>query len=169
MSMLDGHPFNFPLFELYCAPIYAPIAHHFFMNVRKHLSSFKSLQAQKMRYSFIFNDLCQTVKNSIGLVANYNAQFHICSQLLCCLAWHAIPFKNLTWLLIITHPSSFLKARLDFRCDFYLTFLWMPMCRIPPLRESSASFCAESGRFESDFCLAVDPWNSPLSSQKCRM
>ncbi len=41
--MLDGHPFNFPLFELYCAPIYAPIAHHFFMNVRKHLSSFKSL------------------------------------------------------------------------------------------------------------------------------
>ena len=28
--MLDGHPFNFPLFELYCAPIYAPIAHHFF-------------------------------------------------------------------------------------------------------------------------------------------
>ena len=84
--MLDGHPFNFPLFELYCAPIYAPIAHHFFMNVRKHLSSFKSLQAQKMRYSFIFNDLCQAVKNSIGLVANHNAQFHICSQLLCCLA-----------------------------------------------------------------------------------
>ena len=75
--MLDGHPFNFPLFELYCAPIYAPIAHHFFMNVRKHLSSFRFLQAQKMRYSFIFNDLCQTVKNSIGLVANYNAQFHL--------------------------------------------------------------------------------------------
>ena len=69
--MLDGHPFNFPLFELYCTPIYAPIAHHFFMNVRKHLSSFRSLQAQKIRYSFIFNDLCQTVKNSIGLVANY--------------------------------------------------------------------------------------------------
>ena len=69
--MLDGHPFNIPLFELYSAPIYAPIAHHFFMNVRKHLSSFRSLQAQKIRYSFIFNDLCQTVKNSIGLVANY--------------------------------------------------------------------------------------------------
>ena len=127
MSMLDGHPFNFPLFELYCAPIYAPIAHHFFMNVRKHLSSFRSLQAQKMRYSFIFNDLCQTVKNSVRCVTNHNAQFHICSQLLCCLAWHAIPFKNLTRLLIITHPSLFLKARLDFRCDFCLNFLWMPV------------------------------------------
>ena len=84
--MLDGHPFNFPLFELYCAPIYAPIAHHFFMNVRKHLSSFKSLQAQKMRYSFIFNDLCQTAKNSVRCVTNHNAQFHLYSQLLCCLA-----------------------------------------------------------------------------------
>ena len=60
--MLDGHPFNIPLFELYCAPIYAPIAHHFFMNVRKHLSSFRSLQAQKMRYSFIFNDLYVSAK-----------------------------------------------------------------------------------------------------------
>ena len=74
--MLDGHPFNIPLFELYCAPIYAPIAHHFFMNVHKHLSSFRSLQAQKMRYSFIFNDLCQTVKNSIGLVANHYFKFY---------------------------------------------------------------------------------------------
>ena len=127
MSMLNGHPFNFPLFELYCAPIYAPIAHHFFMNVRKHLSSFKWLQAQKMMYSFIFNDLCQTAKNSVRCVTNHNAQFHICSQLLCCLAWHAIPFKNLTRLLIITHPSPFLKARLDFRCDFCLNFLWMPV------------------------------------------
>ena len=88
--MLDGHPFNVPLFELYCAPIYAPIAHHFFMNVRKHLSSFKSLQAQKMRYSFIFNDLCQTVKNSIGLVANHNAQFHICLQLLYLLTFSSV-------------------------------------------------------------------------------
>ena len=80
MSMLDGHPFNFPLFELYCAPIYAPIAHHFFMNVRKHLSSFRSLQAQKMSYSFIFNDLCQTVKNSVRCVTNHNAQFHLCIE-----------------------------------------------------------------------------------------
>ena len=42
--MLDGHPFIFPLFELYCAPIYAPIAHHFFMNVRKHFSSHYKLK-----------------------------------------------------------------------------------------------------------------------------
>ena len=129
--MLDGHPFNFPLFELYCAPIYAPIAHHFFMNVRKHLSSFKSLQAQKMRYSFIFNDLCQTAKNSVRCVTNHNAQFHICLQLLYLLTFssvlYAIPFKNLTRLLIITHPSPFLKARLDFRCVFCLNFLWMPV------------------------------------------
>ena len=90
--MLDGHPFNIPLFELYCAPIYAPIAHHFFMNVRKHLSSFRSLQAQKMRYSFIFNDLCQAVKNSIGLVANHNAQF----------IYDHNSFKYSTRLLIIT-------------------------------------------------------------------
>lgn len=90
--MLDGHPFNFPLFELYCAPIYAPIAHHFFMNVRKHLSSFKSLQAQKMRYSFIFNDLCQAVKNSIGLVANHNAQFHISFSSLEHAAWTRVYF-----------------------------------------------------------------------------
>ena len=90
--MLDGHPFNFPLFELYCAPIYAPIAHHFFMNVHKHLSSFRSLQAQKMRYSFIFNDLCQTVKNSIGLVANYNAKFHISFSSLERAAWTHVYF-----------------------------------------------------------------------------
>ena len=104
--MLDGHPFNFPLFELYCAPIYAPIAHHFFMNVRKHLSSFRSLQAQKMRYSFIFNDLCQTVKNSVRCVTNHNAQFHICLQLLYLLTFssvlYAIPHQ------FGTNSSSFL-------------------------------------------------------------
>ena len=73
-----------------------------------------------MKYSFIFNDLCQTAKNSVRCVTNHNAQFHICSQLLCCLAWHAIPFKNLTRLLIITQPRSFLKARPNFPCKFYL-------------------------------------------------